>query len=170
MLRILSALTLFLSATVCWAHGAADNHLQLVVVDHRVRINLGVDMRILNLVDADRDGYAGLDELKAYRGSLDAWLHGSLRVRNEQGNPGELVFADVTSDLRIAREHGDRVEHARIIRTLEFADRPRGLQLDLATLTSVIPELRVTVVDASSGRVYRVNDALHAQSILVHLE
>ena len=67
-------------------------------------------------------------------------------------------FSDVTSDLVIAEAHGDRVDHARVLRTLGFAERPRVLVIDLARLVEIIPDLEVTVVNAASGKVYRLGN------------
>ena len=138
------------------AHGTADNHLQLVVVGTRVKMNMGVDMRVLSIVDEDRDGYAGLDELASNRERFDRWLGQTLKVSNEHGSGGSVVFADVTSDLGVARTLGDRVDHARVLRTLAFAERPRVLVLDLAHLAQIVPDLRVSVINAASGQVYRL--------------
>jgi len=155
-MRIVLVLLLCSVVSTAAAHGTADNHLQLVVVGSRVKMNIGVDMRVLSIVDEDRDGYAGLDELASGRERFDLWLGQALKVRNEYGSAGNVVFADVTSDLDIARTHGDRVDHARVLRTLAFAERPKALVLDLARLTAVVPDLKVTVINAASGKVYRL--------------
>ena len=75
------------------------------------------------------------------------------------------VFADVTSDLNIARDHDDRVDHARILQTLQFETEPRGLRLNLAVLATLIPELRVTIIDSSSGLTYKLLDPMRRQSV-----
>ncbi len=155
-MRIILILLLCSAASTAAAHGSADNHLQLVVVGSRVKMNIGVDMRVLSIVDNNRDGYAGLDELAAGRARFDRWLGEALKVSNEHGSSGGVVFADVTSDLVIAETHGDRVDHARVLRTLAFAERPRALVLDLERLLKIVPDLKVTVVNASSGKVYRL--------------
>jgi len=157
-MRIALVLLLCSSLSTAAAHGTADNHLQLVVVGSRVKMNIGVDMRVLSIVDDDRDGYAGLDELASARERFDRWLGQALKVSNERGSVGDVVFADVTSDLEIAEAHGDRVDHARVLRTLAFAERPRALLLDLTGLQEIVPDLRVTVVNASSGKVYRLRE------------
>ena len=154
-MRIILVLLLCSALSTAAAHGTADNHLQLVVVDTRVKMNIGVDMRVLSIIDEDGDGYAGLDELASSRERFDRWLGEILKVSNEHGSGGNVVFADVTSDLDIARTYGDRVDHARVLRTLAFAERPRVLVLDLARLARLVPDLQVSVINAASGKVYR---------------
>ena len=155
-MRFVLALLLCSALSTAAAHGTADNHLQLVVVGTRIKMNISVDMRVLSIVDEDGDGYAGLDELASGRERFDRWLSEALKVSNEHGSGGNVVFADVTSDLGIAQTYGDRVDHARVLRTLAFTERPRVLVLDLARLARIVPDLRVSVINASSGKVYRL--------------
>lgn len=167
MSRILLMLWALCSCWTAAAHGNADNHLQVLLVDNRVKMNITVDMRVLQAVDDDGDGSASLEELAAHRDSLQSWIRQSMAVADQAGNPGERVFADVTSDLNIARDHGDRVEHARILQTLVFDDVPEELRIDVAALARVLPELRVTVVDASTGLRYALRDPLHPQTVIM---
>ena len=91
-MRTAFTLLLFAVMPTAVAHGTADNHLQLVVVGSHVKMNIGVDMRVLSIVDEDRDGYAGLDELASARERLDRWLGEVLKVSNEHGSGGNVVF------------------------------------------------------------------------------
>ena len=62
---------------------------------------------------------------------------------------------NVAAAVDIARGQGDRVDHARIVRTVEFDDAPSEPRLACAIPASRIPELRVTIIDAASGLKYR---------------
>ena len=162
----------FLIALLLWgldgmAHGTADNHLQIVVIDDRIKMNITADMRVLNIVDRDRDGYASLAELREQRERLTDWVTNTLDVSDQRGDRGTLVFADLTSDLNIAKTLGDRVDHARIIRTLAFAAAPRNLRVNLETRATLVPDLKVTYIDASSGLYYRLRDPLQPQSLTI---
>ena len=163
--------TLFLLSILwslsCAAHGTADNHLQIMIIDDRVKMNITVDMRVLTVIDEDKDGYASLAELAEQRESFRAWIEQSLDVTDQDGNAGAVVFADVTSDLNIARERGDRVDHARIVQTVQFDAVPKELQLDLIALATRVPELRVTVIDASTGLTYKLLDPMRPQLVPV---
>ncbi len=158
-------LVLILTATTAAAHGTADNHLQLVIIGDRVKMNIVVDMRVLDLADVDGDGYASLEELAAESRRIDAWIDESFRVTDGDGNAGVVVFADVTSDLDVARANGDRVDHARILRTVEFPAAVQRLRIDVAQLALAVPDLRVTVIDAVSGKRYRLENPLKAQTV-----
>ncbi len=158
-------LLVVLAATPVAAHGTADNHLQIMVVDDRVKMNMVVDMRVLSLADLNGDGFASLDELASKSDELREWVQQSFKVTDGQGDPGSLVFADLTSDLNIASENGDRVDHARILRTVAFPESITELHMDLERLALVIPELRVTVIDATTGMRYRMRDPGVAQTI-----
>ncbi|MEM9208128.1 MAG: hypothetical protein AAGA61_02685 [Pseudomonadota bacterium] len=163
-LRYLTCL-LLLVAVRSLAHGAADNHLQIMVIDNRIKMNIVVDMRVLDRVDADEDGYASLDELAAQSPAIQSWVRETLTVADNMGNAGQVVFADITSDLHIAGANGDRVDHARIVQTLTFPAAVNELQLDLGDLARLVPELRVTIIDAKTGLQYRLRDPSIAQSI-----
>lgn len=165
MNRIALLLVLMLSGSICEAHGTADNHLQIMIIDDRIKMNITVDMRVLQAVDNDKDGYASLAELREHRESFGTWVAKTFDVTDKSGSAGAVVFADVTSDLNIASELGDRVDHARIVRTVQFAAAPNELRLNLGALATLIPELRVTVIDASSGLTYRLFDPTRPQSI-----
>lgn len=158
-------LLMILAVPPAFAHGTADNHLQIMVIGDRVKMNMVVDMRVLGIADADDDGYASLDELAVASHRLEDWVRRTLDVRDASGNSGDVVFADVTSDLNIAKANGDRVDHARILQTLAFADAVSELRLDLGGLASIVPELRVTVTDAASGMRYRLRDPRAAQTV-----
>lgn len=149
----------------CAAHGTADNHLQIMVVDDRIKMNITVDMRVLQEIDTDGDGYASLTELRQQGSYLKDWARRAIDVTDQCGSGGEVIFADITSDLTIARDHGDRVDHARILQTLKFAAAPQELQLNLADLAIRVPELRVTIIDASTGLKYRLPDPVQRQSV-----
>ncbi len=165
MKKVALLLVLMLWSVGAAAHGTADIHLQLMVVDNRVKLNITVDMRVLKVMDNDKDGYASLAEIREHRDKFGAWVANSLEVGNENGDTGTVVFADVTSDFHIAAELGDRVDHARIVQTVQFDAPPRELRLDLRTLASLVPELRVTVIDASSGLKYKLLDPNRPQSV-----
>jgi hypothetical protein len=165
MIRIALLLVLTLSASICPAHGTADNHLQIMVIDNRVKMNITVDMRVLQAVDMDKDGYASLAELAEHHASFRTWVAKLFDVSDQNGNTGAVVFADVTSDLNIASEFGDRVDHARIVQAMQFAAAPKELQLNLGAIAALIPELRVTVIDASSGLTYKLLDPMRSQSV-----
>jgi hypothetical protein len=147
------------------AHGTADNHLQIMVIDKRIKMNIVIDMRLLGIADADNDGYASLDELKSHSEGLRRWIEHAFDVTDSEGNAGNVLFADITSDLNIARENGDRVDHARVLQTVEFADPLRELRVDLGTLVSLVPELRVTLIDAASGLRYKLRQPGEAQLV-----
>lgn len=151
----------------CAAHGTADNHLQIMIIDDRVKMNITVDMRVLKIVDEDKDGYAGLAELARQRESFRAWVEKSFDITDQAGGAGAVIFADVTSDLNIARELGERVDHARVVQTVRFDAVPRELRLDLSALATLVPELRVTIIDASSGLTYKLHDPIRPQSVPV---
>jgi hypothetical protein len=165
MNKIALLLTLILWSLSCAAHGVADNHLQIMVVDDRIKMNITVDMRVLQSVDEDGDGYASLSELSQHGENLRTWVRSSFEVTDQGGDAGDVIFADVTSDLNIARDHDDRVDHARILQTLQFETEPRGLRLNLAVLATLIPELRVTIIDGSSGLTYKLLDPMRRQSV-----
>lgn len=167
MHRILLLIALSLSSLDGAAHGSADNHLQIMVMDNRIKVNITVDMRVLNIVDRDKDGYASLAELGEQREGLTDWVTKTLDVSDQGGDRGTIVFADITSDLNIAKTLGDRVDHARIVRTMEFSEPPRELRVNLRALATLVPELKVTVIDASSGRKYRLSDPLQPQSLRI---
>ncbi len=165
MNRLLILTALLLCSVDGTAHGTADNHLQIMVIDDRVKMNITVDMRVLNIVDSDKDGYASLAELRDQRERLKDWVTKMLDVSDEDGDRGTIVFADLTSDLNIAKTNRDRVDHARIMRTLEFAKAPERLRVNLGGLATLVPELKVTVIDASSGLKYRLRDPSQPQSL-----
>ncbi|MEL7451338.1 MAG: hypothetical protein AAFN78_19145 [Pseudomonadota bacterium] len=155
---------------VAWSHGAAahgtaDNHLQIMLVDERVKLNITVDMRLLGVVDANKDGFASLDEMARRRALLDAYLVHLLGVTDQDGDEGTLAFADVVADLDVAQENGGRVDHARVIRTLAFDGRPEALRLDFAKLVEAVPNLRVTMIDAASGMKFRLRDPSQRQQV-----
>jgi hypothetical protein len=128
-------------------------------------MNITVDMRVLRVADEDGDGYASLSELRQHRHYLRAWVRRSFDVTDQAGKAGDVVFADVTSDLNVARDHGDRVDHARILQTLQFATAPQELHVNLAALATLVPELRVTVIDGSTGLTYKLQDPMRSQSV-----
>lgn len=165
MNKIALLLTLILWSLSCAAHGVADNHLQIMVVDDRIKMNITVDMRVLQTVDEDGDGYASLSELEGHGEKLRTWVRKSFEVTDQAGNEGEVVFADVTSDLNIAGDHDDRVDHARILQTLQFETEPQGLRLNLGALATLVPELRVTIIDGSTGLTYKLLDPKRRQSV-----
>ena len=165
MPRVFLALPWMLWSLTCVGHGSADNHLQIMLVDDRIKMNITVDMRVLQSVDADRDGYASLAELRERGQSLRDWMEDAFDVTDQHGKSGTVVFADVTSDLNIARELGGRVDHARILQTLQFAEAPAELQLNFGVLAALVPELRVTVIDAESGLTYRLRDPARKQTV-----
>lgn len=147
------------------AHGVADNHLQIMIIDDRLKMNITVDMRVLQAVDEDGDGYASLAELGEHSEMLRAWVRQSFDVTDQRGDAGEVVFADVTSDLNIARAHGDRVDHARIVQTLRFTATPQEINVDLIALATLVPDLRVTIIDGATGLKYRLLDPMQRQSV-----
>jgi hypothetical protein len=165
MSKIAVLLTFILWSLSGAAHGVADNHLQIMVVDDCIKMNITVDMRVLQTVDQDGDGYASLSELDRNGEQLRSWVRKSFEVVDQSGDPGEVVFADVTSDLNIARGQGDRVDHARILQTLQFETEPQELRLNLAKLATRIPELRVTVIDGATGLTYKLLDPTRRQSV-----
>jgi len=151
-------LVLIFVASLACSHGTADNHLQIMVVDDRIKMNIVVDMRVLAMADADKDGYASLMELAEQSQDIKDWLRYSIDVTDDLGNAGQVVFSDITSDLNIARANGDRVDHARILQFVEFSEALTGLTVDLSQLARVVPELRVTIIDAASGKRYKLPD------------
>ena len=155
----------FLSATQASAHGVADNHLQIMVVDNRIKMNIVVDMRVLAIADADTDGYASLDELAARSHEIKEWVSQSFKVSDSSGEPGSIVFADVTSDLNIASAKDGKVDHARILQTLAFPGPVTDLKVDLEQVARLVPELRVTIIDAATGLRYKLRDPRTAQTI-----
>ena len=155
----------FMSATQVSAHGAADNHLQIMVVDNRIKMNIVVDMRVLAIADADTDGYASLDELAARSHEIKEWVSQSFNVSDSSGEPGSIVFADVTSDLNIASAKDGKVDHARILQTLAFPGPVTDLKVDLEQVARLVPELRVTIIDAATGLRYKLRDPRTAQTI-----
>lgn len=165
MNRIVLLFALIVWSSGSGAHGTADNHLQIMIVDDHVKMNITVDMRVLAVVDSDNDGYASLAELTEYRNRLKAWVAKSIDVTDQDNSAGAVVFEDVTSDLDIAREQGDRVDHARIVQTLQFDEVPKELRLNLGALASLVPELRVMIIDASTGFRYRMLDPTQPQSV-----
>lgn len=165
MNRIALLLALTLWGLNSAAHGTADNHLQIMIIDDRIKMNITVDMRVLQTVDSDTDGYASLAELAEHRESFNNWVTKAFDVTDQSGSAGAVVFADVTSDLNIAGEHGDRVDHARILQTVQFAETPKELRLNLGALATLVPELRVTVIDASSGLTYKLLEPMRPQSV-----
>ena len=162
-----SALLVTVFAGNAQAHGVADNHLQVMIVDDRIKLNITVDMRVLSNVDADDDGYASLNELRDSRESLDAWFDEHVRIEDESGSAGVTVFSDVTTDLDIADDQGGRFDHARIVRTIKLDQPLDSLWLNTQALQSIIPELRVTLIDAASGRKYRLSDPGEGQWITI---
>ena len=168
MLRSLkSALLVSVFAGSAHGHGVADNHLQVMIVDDRVKVNITVDMRVLSSIDTDNDGYTSLDELRDNRKSLDAWFDERVRIRDQSGSSGAVVFSDVTTDLNLADNHGGRFDHARIVRTIKLDDQLDSLWLNAQALQSIIPELRVTLIDAATGKKYRLSDPGRAQWIAI---
>ena len=165
MNRTLLLITAILWSFSCSAHGTADNHLQIVVIDNRIKMNITVDMRVLQMVDKDGDGYASLAELRQQTTSLRDWVRTAFDVTDQTGSEGDVIFADITSDLDIARENGDRVDHARILQTLEFATAPQALEVNLGDLATRVPELRVTIIDASTGLKYRLLDPMQRRTV-----
>ncbi|MCP4299080.1 MAG: hypothetical protein GY783_00720 [Gammaproteobacteria bacterium] len=165
MKKIALLLTSILWSLSCEAHGVADNHLQIMVIDDRIKMSITVDMRVLQTVDEDGDGYASLSELNQHGEDLRAWVRKSFAITDKAGDAGEVVFTDVTSDLNIARDHGDRVDHARILQTLQFSTEPQEMRLNLAALATLVPELRVTIIDGSTGLTYRLLDPMRRQSV-----
>ena len=163
------ALVLIFVAPVAAAHGSADNHLQILVLGDRVKMNIVVDMRVLHIADVDEDGYASLDELAARRERLERWIGESFDVKGD-GDRGHVAFADITSDLNIARANGDRVDHARILRTLEFPGPITELQIALSRLARTVPDLKVTVIDAASGRRYTLDNLLEARTVSLRVK
>ena len=151
----------------CLGHGSADNHLQILLIDDRIKMNITVDMRLLQSVDANRDGFASLAELRARGSDLQDWVEDVFDIADQDGESGTVVFADVTSDLNIARELGGRVDHARILRTLQFAEPPTELRLNFGVLVALVPELRVTVIDAETGLKYRLREPARKQTVPV---
>ncbi|MEM8982743.1 MAG: hypothetical protein AAGC71_06930 [Pseudomonadota bacterium] len=152
MQRLLLALLALAACTEAAAHGVADNHLQLIVSDNRVKLNIVVDMHVLELIDTDGDGYAGLDELRAERTRLSAWLDQAIRITGPSGRVGDVTFADVTCDLDIAAANGDRVDHARVIRTVQLPTSSDLVRIDYALLAQTVPHLKVSVVDGDGQR------------------
>lgn len=165
MQKFFTILSLVFWPLACMGHGSADNHLQVLLIDDRVRMNITVDMRVLQSVDANRDGYASLAELRAHGPRLRDWVGDVFTVADQDGESGTVVFEDVTSDLNIARELGDRIDHARILRTLQFSQAPTELRLNFGVLATLIPELRVTVIDAETGLKYRLRDPAREQTV-----
>ena len=167
MRKYLFLLALLVGSASCWAHGTADNHLQVMIVDDRVKLNITVDMRVLQRIDEDNDGYASLAELTEHRGGFQEWIRDTLKIVDEGGNAGTVVFSDVTSDLNIAHARGDRVDHARILQTLLFDDVPEELRVNVAVLAMLVPELRVTVIDASTDLTYELRDPSRPQTVVM---
>lgn len=165
MLRTTVVIALMLLSAVAAAHGSADNHLQLMVVGNQLKLNITVDMQVLNAVDTDRDGFASLHELAQQREAFAALLATLLDVTDQNGAAGRLAFADVVSDLDVARANGDRVDHARVVRTVAFDAPTSALRLNLTSLSERIPHLRVTLIDAASGKTLRVRNPAVKQQV-----
>ncbi|MBT8083018.1 MAG: hypothetical protein KJO56_11385 [Gammaproteobacteria bacterium] len=116
-------LLLILVASQGSAHGTADNHLQIMVVDNRIKMNIVVDMRVLHIADADKDGYASLEELAARSHEIKRWVRQSFSVTDSDDNSGNVVFADITADLNIASANGDSPSNARPVSAGQRARR-----------------------------------------------
>ena len=151
MKTIVALILGLLLPSIALAHGKADNHLLIVLAEHRAKLTITVDMRVLRLVDVDGDGFASLDELREKRATLDSYTGKLFAMRNEDGDEGRLVFSDTTANLRVADENGGRVDHARILRTVEFDATPETILLDLATIAEAIPGAHVTIVNSTTG-------------------
>lgn len=167
MRALIGILLTMLVPTTTLAHGTADNHLQIMVVDNRIKMNIVVDMRVLEMADGDNDGYAGLDELATHSGDIKDWANQALRITDGQGSAGQVVFADLTSDLDIADAYDGRVDHARLLQTVRFPAELRELRLDLRQLVERVPELRVTLIDAATGKRYRLRTPGRVHEILL---
>jgi hypothetical protein len=109
--------------------------------------------------------YTSLSELRDQGDYLRSWVRRSFDVANELGDTGEVAFADVTSDLTIARAQGDRVDHARIVQTPKFATALAALHVNLAEIASLVPELQVTIIDGATGSRYRLRDPMLSQAV-----
>lgn len=152
---------------VVMAHGSADNHLQIVVMERTLKLNISVGMEVLSRCDANDDGSVSLGELDQERTALETWLSTVLLISNENAQAPTQVFSDITSDLDLAAAHSNRIEYARVIRTFEFAEKPRALRIDLRSLAELLPTLKVTIIDAASGKKYRVRNPGARQSIVL---
>mgnify|MGYP001813826601 CR=1 FL=1 len=75
------------------------------------------------------------------------------------------MFADVTTSLDIAATNGDRVDHARVLQTVVYPETLGVLQLDFGMLVKRVPGLKVTLIDAGSGKRVRVQRPGQAQTI-----
>ncbi|MEM9172331.1 MAG: hypothetical protein AAGA84_06460 [Pseudomonadota bacterium] len=147
------------------AHGAADNHLVVVISDTRVQLNIVVDERVLGIADADQNGRTTLSELQRRRAIVGRWFDTAVRI-NSDAQPPSVIFQDLTTDLDHV-DHIGYVDHARVRRTLRFAATPDRLILDAAALAARIHNLTVSIIDTQSGQRRRLSGALLDQPVVI---
>jgi hypothetical protein len=149
---------LALAPATLLAHGLADNHLQIMVVDDRIKLNITVDMAVLQRIDRDGDGYVSFAELGDGRAGFENWFDSAVQIGDGSGDQPRKIFADLTTDLPMAEANGHRFDHARIVQTFTLDMPPESVTIDARSLWQVIPNLRLTVIDAASGRKFRVRN------------
>lgn len=153
----LAAATALLTAHISGhAHGTADHHLVITLAGERVKMNMTIDDRVLRSASGVEDSLITVDALRGARDALARWADESFLIADHTGSPGTIVFHDVTTDLTHADPQSGAIHYARVLRTVSFGREADVLYLDLAPLSRLIPELKVTILDAASGRRYRL--------------
>jgi hypothetical protein len=67
--------------------------------------------------------------------------------------------------IYIASAKSGKVDHVRILQTIAFPGPVTDLKVDLEQVARLVPELRVTIIDAATGLRYKLRDPRTAQTI-----
>ncbi|MEM7081557.1 MAG: hypothetical protein AAF465_02405 [Pseudomonadota bacterium] len=164
---------LWIGAFLCsssGAHGTPDNHLVMVVADRQIKLSMVLGEQALMIADVDQDGHVALHEMRASSATLNAYFNRVIRVSDERGEQGRVRFADLTTDLDHVAANDDRVDHARLVRTLDFDRALVAITLDVTLLARAIDGMRVTVIDANSGQKSRLSGLRTFQTIRLPID
>lgn len=164
-IKMAAATALLTAQAASNAHGTADHHLVITLAGERIRMNITVDDQVLRSASGAGDGEITIDTLREEREALVRWADESFLVADHKGSSGTVVFHDVTTDVTHADPQDGAIHYARVLRTIDFGRRAETLYLDLSRLARLVPELRVTVVDAAGGRRYRLLNPAIPQSV-----
>lgn len=164
-IKLAAATALFTAQVSSHAHGTADHHLVITLSGERIKMNMTVDDDVLGSASGSGDRVVTVDTLRDEKEALERWAERSFLVADDTGSPGTVVFHDMTTDLTHADPDSGAIHYARVLRTVSFGRRAEMLYLDLSSLARLIPELKVTLVDATSGRRYRLLNPGIPQSV-----